>query len=109
MHNPYGGLRVGNHNYMPVLGMPTRLALVNEYFWIQTWGPCRISPEGAGYPAEENQMQYVFGSTGGIMTTAEADAKAWLPSYQHAGFVVNRATGIGAENCAPFIMLQISP
>jgi len=107
MHNPYSQLIEGNHNYTPVMGMPTLLATAGDYFWIQTWGPCRISPEGAGYPAAENQLQYVFGSTGGIITVAEADALGY--AKQLAGFVVNRATSIGAEHCAPFIMLQISP
>lgn len=108
MANPYDQLLIDNHNYTAVMGMPTRLALAGEYFWIQTWGPCRISPEGVGYPAEENQLQYVFGSTGGIITVAEADALGY--AKQLAGFVINRAAdGIGAEHCAPFIMLQISP
>lgn len=108
-HNPYSELDVGSHNYNAVMGMPTRLALTAEYFWIQTWGPYRVSPEGAGYPTEENQLQYVFGSTGGIITHHEGELYAGY-SKQHAGFVINRASGgIGAENCAPFIMLQISP
>lgn len=106
-HNPYSELFVGNHNYTAVMGMPTRLALTDEYFWVQTWGPYRVSPEGAGYGDEENQLQFVFGSTGGIITHKEGELYADY-SKQHAGFVMERSN-MELGSVAPFIMLQISP
>jgi len=106
-HNPYSELDVGSHNYTAVMGMPTRLALTGEYLWIQTWGPYRVSPEGAGYGDAENQLQFVFGSTGGIITHKEGELYADY-SKQHAGFVMERS-GLVVGSVAPFIMLQISP
>jgi len=105
--NPYDELIVGNHNYTAVMGMPTRLALTGEYFWIQTWGPYRVSPEGAGYGDAENQLHFVFGSTGGIITHKEGELYADY-SKQHAGFVMERSN-LEVGSVAPFIMLQISP
>lgn len=106
-HNPYSALHDGNHNYTAVMGMPTRLALLNEYFWIQTWGPCRISPEGAGYGDTENELQFVFGSTGGVITHREGEAYEGY-SKQHAGYVMELASTV-LGSVAPIIMLQISP
>jgi len=106
--NPYSALRIGSHNYSAVLGMPTRLAAVNEYFWIQTWGPCRISPEDAGFGDIDNELQFVFGSTGGIIPHYETNLYSGY-SKQHAGFVIECGDHATQGSVAPFIMLQISP
>lgn len=106
--NPYRYLRCGSHNYSSVMGMPTRLVNVNEYFWIQTWGPCRISVEGAGYGDADNEQSFVFGSTGGVIVRKEEDLYAGY-SKQLAGFVIELSGGGAQGSTGPFIMLQISP
>lgn len=108
--NPYRYLCCDNNVYTAVMGMPTRLALINEYFWIQTWGPCRISPEGTGYGDADKEQQFVFGSTGGIKTAHEGYSGAYAGlSCQHAGFCIEVGDRANPESAAPFIMLQISP
>ena len=102
--NPYSKLEnPGAGGDAAVMGMPACNATVSQYFWIQTWGVCRISPSGAEWGVELMDKQVVFAPNGSIMVSTDAP-----DSYQHAGFVVKRVAGT-VGSAAPFIMLQISP
>ncbi|MBA7604875.1 hypothetical protein ES703_12003 [subsurface metagenome] len=105
--NPYGNLRWGNHNYSSVMGMPCVMAKNGEYFWIQTWGPCRISPIGTAFGVNQNEQLFGFSSNGGLERMDTLFASSY--DKQIAGFVIEMPDALEEEAAAPFIMLQISP
>jgi len=104
--NPYSDLRELNDTHTSVMGMPLVDAAVNEYFWIQTWGPCRITPTGAELGASADTRMFVFEAYGGVQSVDASDALD--RSEQIAGFVIERTDG-AAGSAAPFINLQINP
>lgn len=104
--NPYSDLRELNNTHTSVMGMPAVDAGASEYFWIQTWGPCRITPTGAELGDLPDSRMYVFEAYGGLRSVDAMDALD--NSEQTAGFVIERTDG-DAGSAAPFIMLQISP
>lgn len=104
--NPYYDIRWENELWSSVMGMPTVMATVGQFFWIQTWGPIRITPVGAELGTGQDERLFVFAANGGLRSV---DAMDGLDnSEQIAGFVIER-TNNGAGSAAPFIMLQISP
>ena len=106
--NPYSDLRVsgGGGEWTSVLGMPGALATTGQYFWIQTWGPVRITPVGAELGTGVYERYFFFDANGSLVSAQVSEATT--RSYQPAGFIIERTAG-GAGNAAPFIMLQISP
>ena len=107
MANPYSDLRISNNTETSVMGMPASLATVGEYFWIQTWGPCRITPTGAELGDTASTRQFVFDDLGS-MRALNASIDLGTRSEQLAGFILNRTDG-AAGSAAPFINLQINP
>ena len=105
--NPYSDLRVENDVETSVMGMPAVLATVGQYFWIQTWGMCRITPTAAELGDVTETRQFCFDSNGSVYSH-ELDHDRGTSSYQHAGFIVERTDGV-AGSAAPFINLQINP
>lgn len=107
--NPYEDLRIVNDQFAgAVMGMPCVLATTGQYFWLQTWGICRITPTGAELGAGSFDWQYVFDSLGGVYSH-KAAIDDDDNSYQHAGFIVERTVSVTAGSAAPFINLQINP
>lgn len=114
--NPYSDVRTSESTqygvYCSALGMPNVVATNGDYFWIQTWGPFRITPTGAALGEIGHSRQFVFGSNGSIMSLAEwhvpEPGQETNRSYQFAGFLLERTTG-EAGSAAPFINLQINP
>ncbi len=106
--NPYSDLRVsgGGGEWTSVMGMPAVLATVGQYFWIQTWGPFRITPVGAELGAGVYERYFFFDANGSLVSGQVSEATT--RSYQPAGFIIERTDG-GTGSAAPFIMLQISP
>jgi len=109
--NPYGCVAKSNSLHNSVMGMPNVTAALNEYLWLQTWGPLRISGTG-NYGTGLRRRQYVFDTQGavvpintGITGNAAADTDY---NYQMAGFVIETTYEL-AGCAAPFIMLQINP
>lgn len=105
--NPYSDLRVENSLTTSVMGMPAVLATVGQYFWIQTWGMCRITPTGAELGANNDERMFHFDAYGSVRS-AQASIVTQAKSEQIAGFIVERTDG-GAGSAAPFINLQINP
>ena len=85
----------------PVVGVPTVTATSGQYLWLQTWGPCFVSPQAA---------VGIAGATGvywrhdGSLDVENADAYV---SDQYAGFVL--AESSTHTQGAPFFMLQVTP
>lgn len=105
MANPYTDLRSGGLNlssYWPNAGMATVMTVSGEYFWVQTWGPCRVTPGAAAFGDATNEYELIFDNYGSVQ-----EASVSTDDYQHAGFIMNRGAGT-AEDQAPFVMLQVS-
>jgi hypothetical protein len=104
--NPYRDVRHQNEAYTSIAGMPNVLATSGQYFWIQTWGICRVTPSGAELGTTGGERQFVFDNAGSV--TSHLTSVDSL-SYQHAGFLVEATDGLTAGSAAPFINLQINP
>jgi len=107
LRNPYADLIVSNDLQTSVMGMPAALATTGQYLWIQTWGPCRITPTSAELGVNNDERMFHFDAYGGVRS-AQASIVTQAKSEQIAGFVIERTDGV-AGSAAPFIMLQISP
>ena len=113
--NPYSDLRGGAGGeqfgiFCSVMGMPNVKATTGQYFWIQTWGPFRVSPTGAELGVNQGERMFVFGSNGCVYSDrAYVDGGAPANhSYQNAGPIIERTDG-DAGSAAPFINLMINP
>lgn len=112
--NPYSDVRSDTEQYgiwSSCLGMPNVLATSGQYYWLQTWGPFRITPTSAALGVNQGERMFVFGANGSICSTATWHTQlATTPThcYQIAGFLLERTTG-GSADAAPFINLQINP
>lgn len=101
--SPYKHIVISSAVHYPVVGIPSVLASDGEYLWVQTWGPCWISPQsGVGVAGN---VGVAFRHDGSLEPALTA-----VTSYitnQYAGFCM--AGNSGATQAAPFFMLQISP
>jgi len=106
--NSYGDLRGAllSNEKVSHAGVPGTKAEVNEYFWVQTWGPCWVmpgggSPDGVGVGVNERTVVFVGDGTVNAVTDILLET-----GYQVAGFIIqNDGTGAGP----PLVMLQIRP
>lgn len=108
--NPYSDVRTAGNasGYASVLGMPNVLATTGQYFWIQTWGICRVSPIAGALGSGPDIRQLMFAAgNGGIRISQDSIVDGGY-SEQHAGFIIEKTDG-GAESAAPFVNLQINP
>jgi len=104
--NPYDGVQdtqASADSYASKAGLPNVPATVNQYCWIQTWGPRWMSPTANATGGETNERDVYFDSNGGVSEFSYGDD---LYDRQRAGFVIDKQTA-GTDG-APFIMLQIS-
>jgi len=104
MASPYANIQALTSTTTSVMGIPTVVATVGQWFWLQTWGPVWIAPQGS-VSVGNNNRQVVFRHDGSVDDHDYSDANVvW---GQHAGFVITNAAGGGQG--AAFIMLQICP
>ena len=104
--NPYSDLRRDAGGYASAMGLPCVVAVTDNFFWIQTWGMCRVSPDNnANHGHENNRRQFCVDQYGVSQMPAAYDAAK--ASRQNVGFVVERS-GSAFGDTAPFVMLQIS-
>jgi len=113
--NPYMNLRqriaAGSYPTMgdrlsSVAGMPTvRTTVADMFLWIQTWGPCWVTPgANLGANVADDRRGCFFDYEGKIIEKTAAAASTDIQQY--AGFIINREdTSTGP----PLFMLQISP
>jgi len=103
--NPYRYLNKGILEYQAVMGVPAANRTSTYWGWIQTWGPCWVTPGGAdavpGNSANDRSVVFVGdGSVNGVTAITLKNG------YQVAGFIIDEtANGTGA---LPLVMLQIS-
>ena len=104
--NAYGYLITDNSS-ASVMGIPCRSTGTSDlHIWIQTWGPCWVTPGGAdstpGDTVDDRRLYFVGDGTvnGGTYINASADR-----GHQLAGFIMDTTQANGAM---PMVMLQIS-
>lgn len=106
--NSYGDLRgalLANEKVSHA-GIPGTEVAVNEYFWVQTWGPCWVIPGGGspnGVGVGVNERTVVFVGDGSVNAVTDILLET---GFQVAGFIIqNDSSGAGP----PLVMLQIRP
>jgi len=102
---PWYAVMEGNYDRQMIMGMPAVPATVGQFLWLQTWGPCWVTPDGlAGVGIDNSQV--MFRGNGSI---AEFDGAPAPPvgQCQLAGTVMTPSSA-GVQG-APFIWLQIAP
>ena len=101
-YNPYAALKGTTDDAASAAGRPmVNVDAADTYFWIQTWGPCWISPQVAGFQAANKQRSAVKRNDGSLVAIGAAGA---LDMTQVVGFLINEGFSSG-----PLFMLQISP
>lgn len=99
-----GDIGAWYNEYSAVVGMATLAATINQYVWLQTWGPLWISPQ-AGVSIGINNRKVVFRFDGSLEECTAANGA----TEQHAGYVMSQGRGPGLAQAAPFVFLQITP
>lgn len=103
---PYLDVKDGNSGgFRMWVGLPMRLlTTTNPYGWVQTWGPCWISPQTA-VSAGHDANAIVIRHDGSI--DLHDSETTYTENAQHGGFVITHNSG-GTQG-APIIFLQINP
>lgn len=104
--NPYRYLKKEGGQYQSVMGVPAANITATYFCWIQTWGPCWVTPGGGdttpGDTINDRAAYFVGDGTVNFGTVIDALAIG----HQLAGFCIDEtASGTSA---LPLIMLQIS-
>jgi len=101
-YNPYAALKGTADGAVSAAGRPmVNVSVANTYFWIQTWGPCWLAPQLAGFQAAAKQRSAVKRNDGSIQAIGAEGAN---DVTQVVGFLINEGLSSG-----PLFMLQISP
>ena len=100
MHSPWAAVVQDNSTATPVVGMPTVTATTGQYLWLQTAGPCFVSPQ-AGVGVGIAQACF-FRHDGSIDVHANIGAYV---TAQYAGYVLSES--LTGTQAAPFIMLSL--
>lgn len=105
--NIYDGVAMLAEDYLTVAGFPavTVIPMINKYFWLQTWGPVRISAQNFNLGKNAGERMCVFGPDGSIRTHEMNGIGA--NDRQHAGFIIPRTSA--SVGTSPLLMLQIRP
>jgi len=103
--SPYLDVLEGNLDRQMIMGMPSVAAMLGQYLWLQTWGPCWVGPTGVDFLTAENSLA-MFRSNGTITEFIWNNPATGQP--QIAGTVMT-PSALGAGQGAPFVWLQIAP
>ena len=104
--NPYAYL-IRETEVCSAMGVPVRGATASgQNLWIQSWGPCWMTPGGAdgspGNSADDRSLYCVGDGSVNAGTVIDAAARG----HQCVGFIID-STEVGT-GCMPLCMLQIS-
>jgi len=104
MASPYLNVQTGNFPFCSVMGMPQQIALVDQYIWIQTWGPTWIVPQAGAFVGQSNAWAVFLGN-------GTIDEYSWgdglMQRAQTAGYILCKP--IGGGQGAPFVQLMLAP
>jgi len=104
-YNPYDDLRsVTLSNVQSFAGVAAAyVSAASKYFWVQTWGPCWVSPQVASFASGAYRDAY-FRHDGTITAYSKDQADEYSLNKQRAGFIIPLGLTAG-----PLLMLQVSP
>jgi len=105
--NPYSDVRRESGGYVSALGVPCVKATTGQYFWIQTWGICRVTPDTDAHHGHGNNQRAFYVDQYGVSQQPSTYNAAKINS-QYVGFVIERSDSAFGD-CAPFVNLQINP
>jgi len=107
--NPYKYLGKGSLECNAVMGVPAINVTSTYSAFIQTWGPCWVTPGGAdSSPGNTiNDRECYFVGDGSVNAGTYIAASESGKAYQRAGFMID-TTAIGTGGL-PLLMLQITP
>lgn len=103
--NPYNNI-IGGYTARGVMpfsyaGVPVRyISAASYYFWLQSWGPCQVTPQNTGFQAAENHRGFYFRHDG---TAQAVGALGELDCDQYAGYVIPEGYSAG-----PLVFLMCS-
>jgi hypothetical protein len=110
--NPYahlsGGATAASGAKASVMGIPKRNLAATYNGWIQTWGPCWITPPSPGATAPgytDNDREVYFVANGTIVGAASGTVIE--SGFQRAGFIIQKDVA-GNNAGPPLVMLQLS-
>ena len=111
-YNPYASIDDAARSIVACTsfaGKPAKqVTAANQYFWVQTWGPCWITPSIADVtwaPATNwSKRAAYFRHDGSIEANIAVATRDNENTDQLAGFLINEGYSAG-----PLLMLQISP
>jgi hypothetical protein len=88
------------------MGVPVTTIAAGRFGWIQTWGPCWVTPSVAGVGSATTERTLIFVGDGSVHNINDNDMSTY--GCQIAGFCIN-TTAAGDWTNPPFVMLTISP
>lgn len=105
MESPFYNLKadMSGGDYVTFVGIPAAVATDNQYFWVQTWGPCWITSDGNTCDSARDRT-IVFVGNGSVVSSNDQTMES---GFQVAGVALDMS-GSGASN-APMVLLQIWP
>jgi hypothetical protein len=94
-------------NLTACCGVPTLRTTTGTWLWVQTWGPCWVSPH-SGVGAAASDLAAFFVGDGSLGQGHESTGISYTIGEigQHAGWVMSE--GHGGGQAAPFVYLQIA-
>lgn len=105
--NPYIDLRSNaSGGYVAAMGVPCIKTTTGYFFWIQSWGICRVTPTSAATHGYGNNQSDFWSDNYGLYQMPSI-WDAGKRNLQRVGFRTERVTGVSGD-AAPFVMLQIS-
>ena len=99
--NPYRETLESSNGFSAWVGVPMMNANAQS-FWMQSWGPCLISPGNITLDDPAADERTVYWGTNAVLF--EAAVTGATSESQHAGYILNQGTGIAG----PIIMLMCS-
>jgi hypothetical protein len=105
MECPFSNLKADNSggDYVTFVGIPAAVASDNQYFWVQTWGPCWITSNSNTCDSAGDRT-IVFVANGSVVSSNDVTVES---GFQIAGVALDMS-GSAASN-APMVLLQIWP
>ena len=97
--NPYGAVSETTNEYSAWVGVPCVSCAASLNTWIQTWGPCAISPGNNSLDDPIANERSVVWAANAVIVEQPTDS-----IQQYAGYILNQGTGIAG----PIIMLFCS-
>jgi len=115
MQSPYANVQTAtpgegeehfSASYCSCVGAPTMAALINEYLWLQTWGPY-VAQADVVVGTDPNNRQVAEGPDGNLHPVVASDAFNTTQG-QKIGYVLCNSNDVTSRG-APFIYLQLAP